>query len=213
MVPFSNNINGTIHFYKYISYNNYEYKFYIEDNVGFILGLSHYYYKQNYKNYVLVANLEGIFSYTMEWNYPKLHYKFIPKLTEEEKKNNNGFDEACVIEKDSQCILVGPCFYHGYLFFWDFFKGDLLYTIKLDSGISDISLWDNDYIFASLNQSSSQFCLINANTYKIEKVFTVEDKEKRGCGIKVLRHESKGNYIISSSMNGKLNLYTTNEWI
>ena len=213
MVPFSSDIKGTIHFYKYKSYSakNYEYKFCIEDNAGFILGLSHYYCKKNYINYALIANLEGIFSYIIsEWNSPKLHFKFIPKLTEEEKKHN-GFGEAYIIEKDSQCILVGPCFYYGYLFFWDFFKGDLLYTMTLDSGISDISLWDNDYIFASLNHSSSQFCLINANTKEIEKVFTVEDKEKRGCGIKVLRHESKGNYLISSSINGKLNLYITNE--
>ena len=33
-----------------------------------------------------------------EFSSPKLHYKFIPKLTEEEKENN-GFDEAYVIEK------------------------------------------------------------------------------------------------------------------
>ena len=215
LVPFSSNIQGTIHFYQYKSYcdKNYEYKFCINDNAGFILGLNHYYCNKNKINYALISNLEGIFSYIIkEMNSPELHFKFIPKFTEEEKENN-GFDEAYVIEKDSQYILIGPCFYYGYLFFWDFFKGDLLYTMKLDSGISDISIWDNNYIFASLNHSVSlsQFCLINVNTKKIEEVFTVEDKEKRGCGIKVLRHKSKGNYLISSSINGKLNLYITNE--
>ena len=67
---------------------NYKYKFCIEDNAGFILGLSHYYCKKNYINYALIANLEGIFSYIIsEWNSPKLHFKFIPKLREEEKKH------------------------------------------------------------------------------------------------------------------------------
>ena len=79
----------------------------------------------------------------------------------------------------------------------------------MDSGISDICLWDNNYIFASLNKSTSQFCLINANSKIIEKIFTVEDKVPRGCGIKVIKNKDKGDYLISSSINGKLNLYST----
>ena len=81
--------------------------------------------------------------------------------------------------------------------------------MKMDSGISDICLWDNNYIFASLNHSTSQFCLINVNSKIIEKNFKVKDKEPRWCGIKFIRNEDKGDYLISSSINGKLNLYST----
>ena len=141
---------------------------------------------------------------------PVLYHKFIPKLTEEEKKNN-GFDEAYIIMQNEKYIIVGPCFYYGYLFFWDFFERDLLYQMKLDSGISDICLWNNDYIFASLNHSKSQFILINSKTHQIEKNFEVDDKDPRGCGIKVIKSKSQGNYLISSSINGKLDLYTMND--
>ena len=48
-----------------------------------------------------------------------------------EEKKNNGYDEALVIEKDDISILICPCFSRGYLYFWNFFKGDLLYQMKL----------------------------------------------------------------------------------
>ena len=144
-------------------------------------------------------------------NFPQLYCKFIPQLTQEEM-NNNGFNVAYVIEKDKNVILIGPYFYHGYLFFWNFLTGDLLSIIKLNSGISDICLWDNNYIFASLNNtlnnSNSQFVLIDSNMSKTVKCFGVNDKDPRGCGIKVIRDTFYGSFLISSSLNGKLDLYS-----
>ena len=204
MVPFSNVKNGKIDFYK-IKYDDnkisHSYVGSIEKNAGFILGLSHFYCEKNKINYALIANLEGIFAYKMFdlcLMDPVLYHKFIPKLTEEEKKNN-GFDEAYIIMQNEKYIIVVPCFYYGYLFFLDFFERDLLYQMKLDSGISDICLWNNDYIFASLNHSKSQFILINSKTHQIEKNF------------EVIKSKSQGNYLISSSINGKLDLYTMND--
>lgn len=212
IVPFSNVKNGKVDFYQ-IKYgfpsNDHSFVGCISEDAGFILGLSYFYCDKKYKKkYALIANCEGIFSYCIDrMKFPALHHKFIPKLSLQEKKNN-GFDEALVIEKDNKFILIGPSFYYGYLYFWDFFEGDLLYSMKLDSGISDISLWSNNYIFASLTNSASQFILINLNKKKIEKEFKVFNKNAKVCGIKVLRNTLYGNFIISSSMNGKLDLYS-----
>ena len=86
-------------------------------------------------------------------------------------------------------------------------KGNLIDTIEINSGISDICLWDNAYIFASLTRSESQFALININKKEIEKNYFVDKKDSKGSGIKVLRHESKGNYLICYSLSGRLDLY------
>ena len=79
--------------------------------------------------------------------------------------------------------------------------------MEINSCISDICLWNNDYIYASLIKGESQFILINLSDYSIEKNFYVEDKDQSSCGIKILRHESKGDYIISISIIGKLIIY------
>ena len=157
--------------------------------------------------------MDGIFAYNINnLKSPELYHKFIPKLTKEEKENNC-FCEAYVVEKDDIFILIAPSFEYGYLFFWNFFKGDLLFTMKLESGISDICLWDNNYLFASLNHSTSQFVLIDSNIQLVEKKFGVneEEEESSGCGIKVLRHQLHGSFLISSSINGILNLYSLND--
>ena len=43
---------------------------------------------------------------------------------------------------------------------------------------------------------------------KIEKEFEGIGNKHFGNGIKVVRHDSKGNYLISLSIKGKLDLYT-----
>ena len=173
------------------------------------MGLSSWY--SGFKYYALVANTEGIFSYIIsKFLPPELHHKFIPILSQKESENN-GFDEPYIIEKDDKCILIGPCFYYGYLFFWDFFEGDLMYKMKLESGISDICLWDNDYIFASLNHSEYQFALINVNDKIVENNFGIKEEDPRGCGVKVVKNESHGNYLISVGINGNLYLYSMDQ--
>lgn len=198
IIPFSK--EGIVKFYTL----NSEFIGQLEENAGFILGLSNYYCKKKKRSFLLVANLKGIFAYIIDCL--KLYKKFIPKIKESEKENIC-FDEAYIIEKDNSIILIGPRFDSGYIYFWDFVKGDLIDTININSGISDICLWDNEYIFASLNRSESQFALININKVEIEKNFFVDKKDSKGSGIKVLRHESKGNFLICYSLSGKLDLY------
>ena len=176
------------------------------EECGFILGLSEYFWKKLHKFFIIVANLEGIFVYN-EDNL-SLYKKFIPKFKDSFKYN--GFDEGHIIENNELLILICPSFYYGYLFFFDFMNGCLISTIYLDSGISDICLWDNEYIFAALNKCNDhQFVLINTKYNKIEKKFIEIEKETKLklCGIKVIRSESKGNYLITFNMAGKLNLY------
>ena len=139
-----------------------------------------------------------------------MHHKFIPPFTEKEKENN-GFDEPYIIEKDGKYILIGPCFYHPYLFFWDFFDGDLIYKMEFESGISDICLWDDDYLFASFIHGDYQFALINVNDKKVEKTFSHKEGEQRGCGVKIVKNKFYGNYLISTGLNGYLDLYSMND--
>ena len=211
MVPFSNRVNGSVYFYEphYKSVTKYKYIDKIDSNAGFILGLNSCYCKFNY--YVLIANSDGIISYTKsKSSSPKLHHKFIPPFTEKEKENN-GFDEPYIIEKDGKYILIGPCFYHPYLFFWDFFDGDLIYKMEFESGISDICLWDDDYLFASFIHGDYQFALINVNDKKVEKTFSHKEGEQRGCGVKIVKNKFYGNYLISTGLNGYLDLYSMND--
>ena len=123
-------------------------------------------------------------------------------------KDNCNFGEASIIEKNEIVILIGPTFTYGYLFFWDFYKKELLHQMKLDSGISDICLWDNNYIFASLINSDSQFVLIDLNNYTIKKKYEAEDEVGSICGIKVIKKEFSKSFLISSSMKGLLDLYS-----
>ena len=200
VVPFSNVESGIIDFYNMSST-----KIGKIINCGFILGLSGYYWKKIKKHFILVANAKGIFAYN-EDNL-SIYKKFIPKS--KNQKEYNGFDEGYIIENNDLLILICPCFYYGYLFCFDFANGCLINKISLDSGISDICLWDNKYIFAALNKCNDyHFVLINTKYGKIEKKFIEKDKESYLCGIKVMRSESNGNYLITFNMSGKLNLYT-----
>jgi len=202
MVPVSDNNKGTVKFYSLDS----NYIGEIEENVGFILGLSKYFCEKKKKYYILISNSEGIYAYNLEGL--DLHNKFIPAMENKETKKYE-FNEAYVIEKDdNKFILVGPCLNFGYLFFWDFFHKNCIYEIETNRGISDICLWNNNYIFAALHSGGNQFILMNADTKKIEKKFPVRGLNELGGGIKILRHKTKGDYLIVISLNGKLDLYT-----
>ena len=203
LIPFSN--ERTLKFYTM----NSDYIGELEDDVGFILGLSKYYSKISKNHYALIANTEGIFLYIIESF--SLYHKFIPPKSKKskEEKDRNGFDEAYIIEKNGKRILVGPCFYYEYIYFWDFVKGDLIYTLDTKYGISDICLWNDKYIFASYHSSlTDQFILININKMEIEKSYKKDEKEHCVGGIKILRNKYKGNFLISISTRGKLDLYT-----
>ena len=144
LIPISSSTAGTIKFYNMDA----EYISELEENAGFILGLNTFYDQQKEENYILIANDKGILSYNMEQSSIM---GFIPKMTEE--KENNGFD---VIKKNNKLLLVGPCFYYGFIFLWDFYNRDLIKTIKTSSGISDINFWDNNYIFAGMVHSKNE---------------------------------------------------------
>ena len=196
IVPISNKENGIIELYSMDK--NLIGK--IED-AGFILGLNIFYWKKVKKYFIIIANVEGVFAYNE--NDLTLYKKFIPSF----ENKIIGFDETIVIEKSNKVILISPCFYKEFLFFWDFKNGCMISKMTLDSGISDICLWDNNYIFTSFNDFS-EFILINTKINKIEKKY--DDKSTihhRICGIKAIRHKTKGNYVITSTMTGKLNLH------
>lgn len=199
IVPISNKENGIIELYSMNSKLIGKIK-----DAGFILGLSTFYWKKIKKYFIIIANMEGVFAYNE--SDLTLYKKFIPSF---ENYFIKGICESIIIEKNNNIILISPCFYKNRLFFWDFKNGCLINKMKLDSGISDICLWDNEHIFASYNNFiSPKFILINTKINKIEKKYIDNvHNDYRICGIKVIRHKTKGNYIITSNMNGELNLY------
>ena len=73
--------------------------------------------------------------------------------------------------------------------------------MKINQKISDIYIWDKNYIFAAL---SDGFVLINVKYKEIEKKFPVEFGEE----INILKHETKGDYLFFISKTGKLDLYS-----
>ena len=198
LVPFSSRNKGTIKFYNMKE----EYISELEQNVGFILGLSIYYEEKKQINYILIANCEGILSYNMEMSSINA---FIPKMTKEEKEKCC-FGEAYVIRKGKKLLLLAPCFSFPTLFIWDFIEGNLIEKFAISSGISDICLWNNKYIFATFVKSTKEnFALIEINKKEIVKSFKRDINF--GCaGIKVLKHSS-GNYLITANMKGNLDLF------
>ena len=198
LVPFSNNKEGKVKFYNM----NEEYISELQ-NLGFILGLNVYYDKDNQNNYILIANTVGIFSYNFENSSFK---RFIPKKITPQEKDDNGLDEPYIIQKGQRSLLLGPCFYYPYLYIWNFFGGDLIHKIKTPSGISDICLWNNCYVFAALVKSQSQnFILIDIENGEIIKKFKKEINNSC-AGIKVIKHENE-KYLLTSNLKGNLDLY------
>ena len=202
-VPFSNNRKkiGMIHFY---GLNN---KMIIKEikDTGFIIQLNGFYWKEKNKYYCLVSNLNDILVYDLE--HFNLYHKF-----SSEKEEKNGFNEPNIIEKENIKILVGSNFDFGCIFFWNFEEKTVISQIKLGSGISSYSLWDNKFMFACLNGNKSKislqhFVLINIDAKKTAKNFYIENKDSYYDGIAIFRHKSKGDFLITTSLSGELDLF------
>ena len=199
LVPFSKYRFETIKFYDMNS--NYIDEF--KENVGFILCINNYFWKKRKKNVILAASVNGIYSFFFE------DLSFYKKFNAGETENKNiiVYIEPHIIEKNDSLIVVGPSFYNGFLYFWDFNNGSLICKMTLESEISDILIYNKKYILVSQhNKYLSEFVFIESKKNKIEIKINAEDKDKV-CGSKALKHKSKGDFIISTFMSGKLNLY------
>ena len=161
-----------------------------------------YFDEINNNNYILIANLDGIFSYNMEQSTIN---KFIPNMTKEQKENNC-FGEPLIVKNRNKTLLLGPCFSYPFIYIWDFFKGNLVKRVETTSGISDIFLWNNNYFFAGLVDSEkSNFILVNIENGEIEKAF-IKERNNSCAGIKAIKHDS-AYFLITSNMKGNLDLY------
>lgn len=201
-IPFSNNrkMIGMIQFYD----SNKEILKEIKDT-GFIMHVNKYYWKEKNKYYCFICNMNDILVYDLE--YFNLYHKF-NSVNEEVK----GFGEPYIIEKENKLILIGSDFHYGNIFFWNFETKKFISKMRLTSGISGYSIWDNKYIFASLNANKNDFflhsfVLINIDKKIIEKKFYIENNDSFCDGIKVFRHESKGDFLITTNLSGQLHLF------
>ena len=198
LVPFSKYRFETIKIYDMNS--NYIDEF--KENVGFILCINNYFWKKRKKNVILAASVNGIYSFFFE--DLSFYKKFNAGETEE---TIILYIEPHIFEKEDSLIVVGPSFYNGYLYFWDFNNGSLICKITLESEISDIFIYNKKYILVNQhNGFQSEFVFIDTKKNKIEKIMNAQDKDNV-CGSKILKHNSKGDFLISTFMSGKLNLY------
>ena len=129
-----------------------------------------------------------------------------------ENQNGKGkiiFNEARVVEENNRIILVGPQFNKGNLYLWNFKFGNLINLINIGLSICDICIWDNYYVLAFSSENISKFILINIDSKINQKYIIDKIKENpEGKGIKLLRHKIHGDYLISCSLSGKLNLFS-----
>ena len=199
LVPLSDENEGSVQIYSMDSNMVVE----SEENCGFILGLTTYYWEKKGKNFIIVSNRKGIFSFIIDNFYRFQEYS---PSENNEIMDENGFSEACIIEDKDNLIIVGSSFNQG-LYLWDFINGKLISKMDI-KGINNICLWNNDFILASVNKSElCEFILIDANNKKIEKKIGGGIIDQFGCGIQLLRNLSKGNFLISFSNKGELKLY------
>ena len=197
MIPFAFHKRGNyIAFYSLTGTKLNEFK----GDPGFILHLNTYYSSYSKVNFAIVSNTEGILVYNLK-NY-SLYNKFLPKNT----FNNNPFAEGHIIEKDEKEILIGPNFSLGCLYLWNLRTKFLISLIQLTNGITDICLWNNNYIFVSfVNAEKDKFILLNLDSKEVEKKF--DDIKDNICyGIKVLKHKN-GDLLMTFTSAGKLYLY------
>ena len=117
----------------------------LKDDPGFILCINCYTHSKIGANLALISNKQRIYVFNIDNYY--LYNKFTPNIFLKSKS----FAEATIIEKDEKFILFGPLFDKGFLFMWDLISKQLVNTITLSTGITDICLWNNNFIFATLS--------------------------------------------------------------
>ena len=171
--------------------------------------INNYLCKENKKNLLLLSNDKGIIIYeanTFDVNKIRFYKTFF--IT----NKKGGYVEAYMFEKDKKNFLVGAILDSisgENLYIWNFENEALIYKIYLGITLTDINLWNNDFIFASLCDAEDYgFLLFNIKEKKIVKKFILNDKTQRIYGIKILTDSIKGDYLITLSFFGKLDLYT-----
>jgi len=175
-------------------------------NPEIISDLTLYHCKIEKRDYALISSQSGIYAYFIN------NFTLYRKFKSIENQNGKGkiiFNEARVVEENNRIILVGPQFSEGNLYLWNFKFGNLINLINIGLSICDICIWDNNYVLAFSSENISKFILINIDSKINQKYIIDKIKENpEGKGIKLLRHKIYGDYLISCSLSGKLNLFS-----
>lgn len=187
IIPFSHEEFGKIKFFNMKSENIHE----IKKNVGYIYCINSHFWKKRNINYIFITNSKGIFIYDMK------SYLLIKKLIVTKKENY--FYEPCIIEKDENLIVIDFNYLSKNLYFWDFEKGYIISVMPLESGISNILLLNNDYIFVSIYNGKTKLNLININKKKIENEIYLYDNNEDAYWIRLLRNKNIDTYLLSIS--------------
>ena len=166
--------------------------------------INNYYNKKDNTNYTLICNKVGIFVYLIN-DKATFYREFLGD------QDNNGHYESYILEKSNRLIVVGALLdtpKYRNLYFWDLQEGNLIKKVNLGLIFTDISIWNNNYIFASF-LGKDLFALIDINKYLIIKRFENLNKQK-GSGVKVFHDKIEGNFLMLMSFFGNLDLYTLN---
>ena len=203
IIPLSNGkINGIVQIY------NMETKQQINlfENILDVFCINNYYYKKENINYTLICNKKGIFVYLINKIF------FYKAFFGDE--DNNGYYESYILEKNDRIIIIGALLNSqkfNNLYFWDLEKGNLIKKVNLGVILTDINIWNNNYIFASFLEEDYLFGLIDIDNNSIEKKFYNFNKQK-GYGVKILNDKTKGEYLILLSSFRNIDLYYANNF-
>lgn len=153
------------------------------------------YYDNDNNIYAIGASKNYIKSIKYKSN--KLYKKYSDKILENSK--DNYYTSIEVYESEESTFLSGLMFKSKYIRTWNFYKGEIVYRIKIESPITSFCLWENDYLFVGCED----------NTIKL---YSIEDGEKKdelkeysSCimGLKILEIGEQI-MLFSQEKNGKI---------
>ena len=117
-----------------------------------------YYDKEYSNNFIIIGNDYCIISY--DYNKRKLYNKY--------DDNNNKIHRNIIINKNEKVIKLIDSSDDGFIRIWDFHNSILLDKIKIsEERLYGICLWNDNYLFAGLNDNS--LILLDTKNKKIIK--------------------------------------------
>lgn len=156
-----------------------------------------YYDEKTNKNYIISGNIYFCRSYDFAKN--KIYQKYNDKGSE-----FSGHTSLVVYHYEKLTKLIESST-GGFLRFWNFDTGKLLYKINMNQTIYGVCLWNNNYLFLGCKNHTME--LIDINKGKSVKTFLTPVKTEGEKTIKKIIHPIFGECLISQSQNEQINFW------
>ena len=134
---------------------------------------------------------------SIKYKSKKLYKTYNDIILENEK--DNYYTSIAIYENEESAFLSGLMFKSKYIRIWNFYKGEIVNKIKIESPITSFCLWNNDYLFVGCED-------------KTIKLYSIEEGKKEdelqgysSCimGLKILEFGEQ-KMLFSQEKNGKI---------